>query len=324
MIAGSIENYLQEAVEGAWSALPTIMAGFGELFGTAIGLYFVMTLLSYMWTGQASQIPIMDLFKRFFFLALVCSIAFAGDVYIAWIKEPVLEIPNDIARLVSNTAGTTASTIDTMLSDNFQAVLDVWAIIGKVRFWNLSFLLILEVILTTLVILVLGTIYVVIAFAYLMVAKVLINVLLLIGPLFIMMAFFGITREYFMKWVGQILNYIFLVVIFTAVFALLNNVLSAVINNHEGSGVYIGGDGIGVDSLVLKFLFMYALFIAVIMAVPTLASSLTGGIGISPFGQVSQLVGGMKGGMAGMAKGLMGLGGKGAAGSIGKGLSKLG
>src|SRR5690606_28131096 len=79
-----------------------------------------------------------------------------------------------------------------------------------------------------IVVLVLGTLFVIIAFSYLLVAKILINVVLLIGPAFIMFAFFPPTREYFMKWVGQLLNYIFLVVIFTAVFTLLHNIISSI------------------------------------------------------------------------------------------------
>jgi len=321
-VAEVIETYIQKSADEAWKVLPQIMGGFGEIFAAAIGLYLVIVLLSYMWTGQASQIPFMDLFKRFFFLALVCAFAFNGENYIQWVKVPVLGIPNDIASFFSTTGTPTASTIDTMLNQNFEVIFETLGILGKTRFWNLSMSLIVEVVLSVIIILVLGTIYVVLAFSYLMVAKVLINVLLIIGPIFIMFSFFAPTREYFTKWLGQILNYIFLIVIFTAVFTFLNNALLSVVNGHEGTGIYIGKDGLGVDSLVLKFLFMYSLFIAVIMAVPTLASSLTGGVGISPFGQVSQLAGA---GKAGLAKALSG--GRGLAsllnrgsGSIGKGL----
>lgn len=321
-VAETIERYIQDSADNAWDVLPQIMDGLGELFAAAIGIYLVMVLLSYMWTGQASQLPINDLFKRFFFLALVCAFAFNGENYISWVKKPVLEIPNDIAKFFSVNGTPSASTIDEMLNNNFQVIFKTWGIIGKTRFWNLSMILIAEVILSTMIILVLGTIYVVLAFSYLMVAKVLINVLLIIGPIFIMFAFYAPTKEYFMKWVGQILNYIFLIVIFTAVFTFLNNALLSVVNGHEGSGIYIGKEGLGVDSLVLKFLFMYLLFIAVIMAVPTLASSLTGGVGISPFGQVAQLA---KAGKAGALSALSG--GRSALsllnkskGSIGKGL----
>ncbi len=315
-VAATLENYLQASADKGWQVLPNLMGGIGEVFAASIGLYLVIVLLSYMWTGQASQIPVMDLFKRFFFMALVCAFAFNGDNYIAWVKEPVLGIPNDIASFFSSGGEATASTIDTMMNNNFNTLFETWGIIGKTRFWNLSLMLILEVIVASIVILVLGTAYVILAFSYLMVAKVLINVLLIIGPIFIAFSLFGATKEYFMKWVGQLLNYIFLVVIFTAVFTFLNEALMMVIENHDGVKT-IGAAGLQ-DSLVLKLLFMYLLFIAVIMAVPTLASSLTGGVGISPFGQVAQLAGAGKGALSKLMSGGRGSGG-GGSGSIGGG-----
>lgn len=316
-VAASLENYLQASADKGWEVLPNIMGGIGEVFAASIGLYLVVVLLSYMWTGQASQLPIMDLFKRFFFMALVCAFAFNGDNYIAWVKEPVLSIPNDIASFFSSSGETSASTIDTMMNNNLNTLFETWGIIGQTKFWNLSFMLIFEVIVASIVILVLGTVYVILAFSYLMVAKVLINVLLIIGPIFIAFSLFSATKEYFMKWVGQLLNYIFLVVIFTAVFTFLNEALMMVISSHEGVKT-IGAAGLE-DSLILKLLFMYLLFIAVIMAVPTLASSLTGGVGISPFGQVAQLA---TAGKAGMLKALGG--GRALSGLLNRGSGSIG
>lgn len=321
-VASKIEDSIDTYMGVAYEVLPDLMSGIGLVAGTAVGLYFVMTLLSYMWTGQASQLPVFDLFKRFFFLVLTCVVAFQADIYLKWVKDPVLEIPNDISTLISSSETTSASAIDKMMGDNIDLVLKIISKLKDMGIWDFSFSLIGEVILAILVIMVLGTIYVVIAFCYLMIAKVLIHVVLLVGPIFIMFAFFPMTREYFMKWVGQLLNYIFLAVIFTAVFALLNNVLIGIIDSElKPKGFF----DLSANSLVWYLLFTYLLFIGVIMAVPALASSLTGGVGISPFGQVSELVRGAKGGVAGVTRALLGGAGSAgrSAGSIGKGL-KLG
>lgn len=319
-VASGIETALDTHMEAAYSVLPALMDGIGLLVGTAVGLYFVMTIMSYMWTGQAAQLPVNDLFKRFFFLALVCGFAFSTPQYLKWVKEPVMEIPNDLSSLINGSAQTSASAIDKMMDDNIGLVLKIVEKLADMGLWDFSFSLLGEVILAVIVIMVLGTIYVIIAFCYLMIAKILIHVALLVGPIFIMFAFFPMTREYFTKWIGQLLNYIMLAVIFTAVFALLNKVLLGIIDTGlKPSGFF----GVQTDSIVMKLFFTYLLFIGVIMAVPSLASSLTGGVGISPFGQVAQLVGGAVKGGAGLAKMMGGFGGKAAAGSIGKGL-KLG
>lgn len=287
-VAGWLETKIQEKLDGAWVHLPGMMEGFGLVFGAGVGLYFVMVLLSYMWTGEAAKLPVFDLFKRFFFLVLVCAFSLSGPFYIEYVKEPVMAIPDDVARLISGSDDSSASAIDGMLAHNFGRIGEIWLTIWEMGIFDFDMGVIFEAVLMTIIILVLGTLFVVVAFSYLMVAKILINVVLLIGPAFIMFSFFAPTREYFMKWVGQLLNYIFLVVIFAAVFSLLYSVLQTI------DPAALKDDFAAVQSMKMVgdaviLLFTYLLFIAVIMAVPSLASSLTGGVGISPFGQVSQL-----------------------------------
>lgn len=287
-VAGWIELKIQEQLDGAWVHLPGIMEGFGLVFGAGIGLYFVFVMLSYMWTGEATKLPIIDLFKRFFFLVLVCAFSLSAPFYIEFVKVPVMAIPDDVARLISGADDTSASAVDGMLAHNFNYLSKVWSNIYEMGIFDFDFGVIWEALLISAVVLVLGTLFVIIAFSYLLVAKILINVVLLIGPAFIMFAFFPPTREYFMKWVGQLLNYIFLVVIFTAVFTLLHNIISS-IDPSALKGDFAAVQTMKIVGDVVILLFTYLLFIAVIMAVPSLASSLTGGVGISPFGQVSQL-----------------------------------
>jgi len=289
-VAGWVESKIQESLDTAWVHLPGLMEGLGLVFGAGVGLYFVMVILSYMWTGEAAKLPVIDLFKRFFFLALVCVFSMTGSFYIEYVKEPVLAIPDDVARLITGTDDTTASAIDAMMAQNYAYVGKAWERIAKMTIWDFDMGVIMESLMSMLIVIVLGTLFNIIAMSYLMVAKILINVVLLIGPAFIMFAFFPPTREYFMKWVGQLLNYIFLVVIFTAVFSLLNGLISSL----EPSTLADAGGFAPMQSMMIYgdlviLLFIYLLFIAVIMAVPSLASSLTGGVGISPFGQVSQL-----------------------------------
>jgi len=292
-VAGWVESEIQESLDGAWVHLPGIMEGLGLVFGAAIGLYFVMVILSYMWTGEAAKLPFNDLFKRFFFLALVCTFSMGGDFYIKYVKEPVLSIPDDVARLVTGTEDNTSSAVDAMLEHNTRYASKKYEKVKKLGLWDFDFGVLIDFAITSGIVLGLGTLFVIIALAYLMVAKILINVVLLIGPAFIMFAFFPPTREYFMKWVGQLLNYIFLVVIFTAVFSLLASIINSVSpTDLEKDLGHIQEQKIIGEIVIL--LFTYLLFIAVIMAVPSLASALTGGVGISPFGQVAQLYSALK------------------------------
>lgn len=287
--AGTIESAIDSSMNVAYGALPGLMTGIGAIAGTGVSLYFVMTMLSYIWTGQAAQIPAMDLFKRFFFLVLVCTFAFNTSTYLDYVKDPVLNIPNDVSQLVSNQNLTSASTIDGMMDDNVNLVNEIVSAFSEMGILDFNISLFFESLLAIIVIMGLGTIYVIIAFCYLMIAKVLVHVCLLLGPIFIMFAFFPMTREYFGKWVGQLLNYIILAVLFTAVFALLNNVLTSIVGGGLTSAGFFG---LHTGTMVWPMFFTYLLFIGVILAIPSLASSLTGGVGVSPFAQVAQLAGG--------------------------------
>lgn len=317
--ASKIENALDASMSTAYGVIPDLMTGIGLVAGSAIGLYFVVTVLSYMWTGQANQMPFFDLFKRFFFLIIMCTFAFNADIYMSWVKEPVLEIPNDLAKLISGQGQTSATAIDTMMNGNLEVLSKIYHGVKKLKFWDITLALILDVIWSFLIIGVLGTIYVIIAFCYLMIAKVLIHVVLLVGPIFILFSFFPSMREYFTKWVGQLLNYIFLAVIFTAVFALLNTIITDIISQGLKPSDFISQNS-NAGGMAVTLFFTYLLFIGVIMAVPTLASSITGGVGISPFGQVAQLVSGAASGGAGLMRMLNKLRGGGGGNALSKGV----
>lgn len=295
-IATTVNELLQDGMDGAWAALPGFMSGIGLLLGAAIGLYFVMVLLSYMWTGEAAKLPIIDLFKRFFFLALMCAFALHADFYVEYVKTPVLAIPDEVGQLVSMNDMENGSILDSMIENNYKIIGDYWKPISEWGLFDINFGELFQFIAIFLVVGIVGTVFIVIAAAYLLIAKIMINVVLIIGPAFIMFGYFPPTREYLMKWVGVVLNYIFLVVIYAAVFTLLHNVLTSIdINSSQNalSALHPAAGALSGGSMATILLFVYLLFIGVIMAVPSMASSLTGGVGISPFGQVAQLLGAM-------------------------------
>lgn len=287
-IATKTTTMLQTGMDQAWNALPGYMSGIGLVLGAAVALYFVFTMLSYMWTGEASKLPIMDLFKRFFFLVLMCTFALNAEFYVKNVKDPVLAIPDQVGKLVSMADLDNNSIIDSMSQKNYDLLAKQWKPVKEMGLFDVDFGVIGRAIAMTVVVGILGTAFVVISAAYLLIAKIMINVVLIIGPAFIMFGFFPPTREYMMKWVGVILNYIFLVVIYSAVFTLLHNVLSTV-DFNQSANLMDPADKTAALAAVLMF--VYLLFLGVILAVPAMASSLTGGVGISPFGQMAQLLG---------------------------------
>ncbi|MNT94110.1 TrbL/VirB6 plasmid conjugal transfer protein [compost metagenome] len=81
-----------------------------------------------------------------------------------------------------------------------------------------------------------------VSFLYLLIAKVMISFCLLIGPLYIAFAFFPVTREYFMKWGGQLLNYILLYAFFGIGFTLLSNLLPKYVSGNNFDEILVSDD----------------------------------------------------------------------------------
>ena len=109
----------------------------------------------------------------------------------------------------------------------------------------------------------------VVAIAYIILAKLALGILVAIGPLFIAAALFPASRDFFKNWTGQCLNYAFLVMLFS--FAAQIEIAMV--------------DSMIPQNMTLSALFevnlVCAVFILVSLSLPSLASALAGGIGIS-------------------------------------------
>lgn len=151
-------------------------------------------------------------------------------------------------------------------------------------------------------------IFAVVAFAYIMIAKVLLVILATIGPIFIALALFPATRQFVSSWVNQVVTQgltIFLMNVLVGVFVdfILTTAMTSFLTveafNFLNAALFAG--------IVL-------IFIVVLFKIPQLASGLGGGITSDGFSKVAR--------MAMNAKSLGALGGKGSeakGGSIRKG-----
>lgn len=109
----------------------------------------------------------------------------------------------------------------------------------------------------------------VVAIAYIILAKLALGILLAVGPLFIATALFPATRELFKNWTGQCLNYAFLVMLFS---------FAAQIEIALVSGLIPADLSM---SALFKVNLICAVMVFVSLNLPSLASALAGGVGIS-------------------------------------------
>lgn len=158
----------------------------------------------------------------------------------------------------------------------------------------------LDVLVQNAVIWVTSGIYLAVAGAFLLVAKILLVLLAAVGPIFFGFALFPATRNYFTNWVSSVMNYGF--------FFLFVNIMARMsisIVDKQLDTVFSGGNI--AMSAILSAVCLFCVFIVVLLQLPQLSSSLFGGLaagGFSVANTMRKAAFSTAGGAAGMAKSL--------------------
>ncbi|UTH34304.1 type IV secretion system protein [Ectopseudomonas hydrolytica] len=305
----TLGSQIFDSIESALDNLFTVGLGaFADLIAPVIGafvsMYFVIVALNWIWNGNTSDLPIGDLMKRMFYMALFTTFAFNAPFYKTAVVEPVGSIGAEIAEAFANTGSDSPQIIDQMGNQIFETITVIWEKSPDFSIMDMNIVPLLRVVGTIIIVAVLGSIFMAVSFLYLLIAKIMVSLVLLLGPLYISFAFFPVTREYFMKWVSQLLNYTLLYALFGIAFTMLTNLLQTYVSGNSFDNILIS------DLTQLKLIFCYLLFTGVMVAIPMLSSQLTGGVGINGLGAfgplmnvatkgVSKLVGGAAKGLGG-------------------------
>ncbi|HHC7310987.1 type IV secretion system protein [Vibrio owensii] len=248
------------------------------LIGACVVLYAIY--LAFQALYDAENMMIMESLKFIASLALCTTVAFNTSWYLNSIVPMVYYSGDDIANAMLGSTG--SGSLQTMFDTMLKQFADTW---GEVSFgmsdsWGQS----IYFMLLAFLILIGYLPFIVVATAYLLIAKVMVSFLLILGPLFIMFAFFPSTRDMFKTWTGQCLNYVLLVVVYPIAFNLFTRTLEHVI--FGGSATAIG------LSTVIMTIILFGCCILISVQIPVFCSSLSGGVGIN--GLVSNMGMGMR------------------------------
>lgn len=126
-------------------------------------------------------------------------------------------------------------------------------------------------------------------------SKIALAIVLGIGPLFILLTIFEPTKRFFDAWLGQALNYVFLVMLTSAAIKLIMAILQHYLN--DASGTVLADPSLNQAFPALVFSIIGAL---VLIQMPAKASALGGGVAIGTLGAVSWTYGKAKGGVSAM------------------------
>lgn len=286
------------------------------LLMTCFSIYLLLLCVSY-WNG-GSGLPLGDTIRRVLAWCAITAFGLNIELYTTYVVPFFNGFGDDIAAaLVSGrsesaagsgagagAAGASAMALDSLLNAYLRGIVQVWE--GIPANPMVAIVAALEALLLTLVILVGGTAFLALAAAYIIMARFALSLLLALGPLFFACALFPATRKFFDAWVGQCLNYGFLTALYAAVAAIqvrfavdaMPGSGSALARSMYGDDSPLVAGGMGLVSVV-ALAAIFAVFFVIGTNLPSLASQLAGGMGIS--GLVGS--GGLAGGAAKTAAG---------------------
>lgn len=266
---GWLDNTLIPMLGGSVAQLVTLIS---PVMGAAVILSFVLWAIRYV----KEEMPIMDIVWRHFVLMAVCFFGMNASYYVSTIVPLVNGIPDDIATAFSqsSTQGEVGGIIDGMILDDAQLIQQIWSETKTITFTGIKIDNIFNATRATIIISGLGGIYIALSFFLIFVAKLMVNVILAIGPIFILCAFFAPTRNYFTLWVNQLVNYMLLSILFAVVFSVQHTLVQDIVDIDPDTG--------GLTDLVAaQLLVIYLVCIGTIIIIPVLASSLSGGMGLN-------------------------------------------
>lgn len=123
----------------------------------------------------------------------------------------------------------------------------------------------------------------------LILAKMALAVILAIGPIFVLLTIFESMRRFFDAWIGQALNFVFLVMLTAATIKLILTILQMYLSDASGKLIDPAID------LALPAIVICVVGFLVLVQAPSIASALGGGVAISTLGVVGWALNKLKG-----------------------------
>lgn len=245
------------------------------VFQAALALYVLMVIASYY--GQSGMASLNDFVKKIMGWVLIIGLSFAPANYTK-LAGIIYQLPDEVAGIFVNGRQFSASALD----ESWARVMDLLDQISKLNnnyeWYEIAVHLTLTI-RVSLVIMICAAVIIGLAFAYYMVAKISLALVLMLGPFFIGCLLFPATRQWGINWFGQCLNYI----ITTTMFVLLSTVQLAAFDAAVKSALQIDftvGRAAAVELLPTLFILQTIVFLVAAFNIPNIASTLTGGAAV--------------------------------------------
>jgi type IV secretion system protein VirB6 len=245
-----------------------------------VGLTLAFIAYGLLIIRGAVEMPVTEFVMRSLRIAIILSIALAGGLYQAEIAGLIGPVTDDLAASLAadpESARNAGGIIDQAAENGYLKAAEAFGKGGVFTSDGIAYYVLGAcVFLTTAFLIAAGG-------AFIVLAKVALAVLAGLGPLFIAALLFQATHRFFDLWLGQVVNYGILVVLFAVVFGLI----MAIYGDYVGDISFDGTQNVwfavgGVAALGLASA-------VIVLQLPAIASGLAGGVGLSYYWELRSL-----------------------------------
>ncbi|ECT4311274.1 type IV secretion system protein [Escherichia coli] len=218
-IGGSIDLTLNTFVDVTSSNVTTYFLGtfiaLGTLYFAAMGLFIILGYVE----GPAAKF-----FKDAGKFVLIGALVLHSPTYLSWVVEAIRGLEVAIADAFSTTGSATAATsvyqvLDKSITNGFDIGADMLSKMGKRSFYEMPMMF--WDLLNALIIYGATLLIAIPAGAMVIVSKVMLSLMLGIGPFFIAMLLFGqVSASWFDRWFAQVMTYIMQIALVMTVLSL--------------------------------------------------------------------------------------------------------
>lgn len=236
-------------------------------------LLYVLFLVYKVYTNK--DFIVEEMVNAMFLFAVIGSFTFGGKYYYDFVIPFVLNAGDEIASSLLGGSSTSLSAVDTIYN-TFEEPLQVLRDRLDNYDWNETYVgTWIEIAPDRFALWLSQTIFTLFIAINLLIAKVMVTLLLSVGIIFFCFAAFPATRGLFTSFTGLALNYILLNIMYSVAATIAASVIKSTTLGGASAIELIGGSATILLSTIIITL--------AINQIPTLVSTLSGGIGISPF-----------------------------------------
>lgn len=253
----------------------------GDFIGQVTPLFvacFSFYVLLVIWDYYNSNLDVLavDFLKKCCGWMLIIGLSLAPATYMK-LAHIIYGMPDEIAGIFAGGYKVDASAMDA----SWKLLMDLLDKISELhdqhQWYEIAvhFGLVIKI---GLVITICGALVVGLSFAFYMVAKISLALVLMIGPVFLGCLLFPATRQYAINWIGQCLNHILTCTMFVLLVKIQMAAFDKAINMAMSGGI---ADYAAAEVLPPLFLLQTIIFLVVVFNIPSIASALTGGAAVS-------------------------------------------